>query len=53
MTDNRPPVTVKDLLAQVTATTSRIKAHRDAMAQVAAEVKANAASEQQGEVTRK
>lgn len=36
MDDTSPPANVSELLARVKATTTRIQAHRDAMAQVAA-----------------
>lgn len=43
MPTNDPPVTVKDLVAKVTASQANIIKHRKAMAEVAATAKANAA----------
>lgn len=37
MADTSPPANVTELLSKVKATTTRIQAHRDAMAQVAAQ----------------
>lgn len=42
MPDNTVPTTIPELLAAATQTTSNIAKHREAMAQVAAQAKANA-----------
>jgi hypothetical protein len=41
VTTSQPPVTVPDLLARVTEATGNIARHRDAMAKVAADARAN------------
>lgn len=43
MADNRPPATVTELITSVTAITNRVQQHRQAMAEVAATVKADKA----------